>query len=366
MLAFAGLVAFGSQARAQVATTTTTSTSTSVTNTSATVSSTTTTSSNTTSTSSTTSTLPPALRCQAQLTRELGVLRGKVTACYTKSLQRRQFDRAGCIGRATAAYDKRTSALTKGGQCPSCVSSVSAQLRDRIVAEIPAGTASLDACSVNTAGGREAKRCAVKLRLTVKLAKRVGVCRNQQLKQEFARKTLVPETTCKGVSGLQSHLARITGCACIDGTIAGQAVATSASQDSAEAFCACPSTAAGPCDDNSACTNDWCDGNTCQHDNINENKPCAALDKCQVCRSGRCDAPACPSSECSIGTCDPATGQCGKTPTNEGTQCASDGKVCTKDLCLNGNCEHQTLICTTPPGGYVECIEPTGCHNPNP
>lgn len=84
------------------------------------------------------------------------------------------------------------------------------------------------------------------------------------------------------------------------------------------------------------------DGKSCS-----DNNACTNTDTCQggVCTPGT--AVACdPPSDCQQpGVCNPHTGLCEYLPEIDGTLCASDGDLCTVDLCEAGACVHTPRDC---------------------
>lgn len=101
----------------------------------------------------------------------------------------------------------------------------------------------------------------------------------------------------------------------------------------------------GLCDDGNVCTTDQCntDG-SCKHTKLSgplcdDGNVCTAVSECAagVCKGGstlNCDD----NDACSTDWCDPFTG-CNHKPTSEGN-CLDDGNACTQDVCTNGKCTH--------------------------
>jgi hypothetical protein len=101
------------------------------------------------------------------------------------------------------------------------------------------------------------------------------------------------------------------------------------------------------CDDDDACTSDTCVEGEC------------------VSTAVDCDD----DNECTADSCDPETG-CANTPVADGTACADDGNVCTRDVCRNGECVHLPIpgCCRTDDdcGPDQSCIDNVCEDNPDP
>jgi EGF domain len=107
------------------------------------------------------------------------------------------------------------------------------------------------------------------------------------------------------------------------------------------------------CDDGNACTDDTCDpGSGCKNQNnaaaCDDGNPCTSAD---TCRAGTCGSDvlvACPidtMDPCNVGSCELATGTCGKLPVPDGMAC-DDGSTCTlTDQCVAGACVGQGNVC---------------------
>ncbi|NOX57982.1 MAG: hypothetical protein GXP29_03880 [Planctomycetes bacterium] len=156
---------------------------------------------------------------------------------------------------------------------------------------------------------------------------------------------------------------------------------------------ATPANESGGCDDgdlctvNDACTNGTCAGaakdcssldgpctvgvcnpstGDCEVAPINEGGSCDDGDLCTVtdaCTSGVCVGAAMDCSgandDCNIGACNPGTGVCEPQPANEGNTC-SDGDLCTtNDACTNGVCAGDAVDCS---GLDDQCVQ--GACNP--
>jgi hypothetical protein len=117
--------------------------------------------------------------------------------------------------------------------------------------------------------------------------------------------------------------------------------------------------ALNPCDDGNACTDDSCESASgCVHQN--HNRPCDDGDACTLsdrCQDGQCQGSArdCRAFDgaCTVGACDPATGQCRAEFLPDDTRC-DDGDPCTQgDLCRQGQCVSGTDTCLE--GGGCGC-----------
>ncbi len=109
------------------------------------------------------------------------------------------------------------------------------------------------------------------------------------------------------------------------------------------------------CDDGNGCTVDKCAPSTGKCSSkpafpgmgCDDGKKCTGGDSCQngVCKSGILMS-CYDGSPCTADACDPATGDCKYTPTNDGALC-NDGNSCTiDDLCKGGKCvQSDTKIC---------------------
>jgi len=123
------------------------------------------------------------------------------------------------------------------------------------------------------------------------------------------------------------------------------------------------------CNDDNTCTDDSCNPLTgCEYENnsnsCDDGDACTENDVCVngVCQGTPivCDNP----DQCTVGVCDPATGNCIYIPIDDGSPCndgdpctfddvctagvcsgtpydCNDGKPCTIDICNGGSCEHE-------------------------
>lgn len=104
-----------------------------------------------------------------------------------------------------------------------------------------------------------------------------------------------------------------------------------------------PSCSAALCDDNNACTTDFCDSaGQCAHSTMS-------------CSDG---------NECTTDSCNPATG-CTFTAVAPGTLCRTDDNKCTNDVCsTNGQCSHPPLSCDDGNSCTADSCDPvSGCIN---
>gem|GEM_PF-5225515 len=111
----------------------------------------------------------------------------------------------------------------------------------------------------------------------------------------------------------------------------------------------------GACtDDGNPCTDDVCEAGVCVHINDDTNV-CSDGDACtnDACLAGACIGTPVDCSaldgDCTVGVCNPSTGQCQAQATNEGGACTDDGNACTDDVCQAGVCTHpnnDTNMCT--------------------
>ena len=136
------------------------------------------------------------------------------------------------------------------------------------------------------------------------------------------------------------------------------------------------------CDDGVKCTQDVCKGGVCAHFEIpgcGMPQPCQNDAQCEdgdlctfnACAAGICltSGVTCPAGEpCTVGTCDPKTGQCvlTKVPGCGGlcqvdNQC-NDGNLCTADVCKGGQCvSFPNVGCASPdPCVLASCNPKTG------
>lgn len=121
------------------------------------------------------------------------------------------------------------------------------------------------------------------------------------------------------------------GNACTDGDVCTAGVCGGAALDCSDLDGPC---SAGVCDPEAGCVaQPLDDGTTCDDESL-----CTSND---MCVAGACvgDAVECPDAgTCGTGICDPETGSCGIDPAPDGTAC-DDGSVCTDDeACLAGAC----------------------------
>jgi hypothetical protein len=119
----------------------------------------------------------------------------------------------------------------------------------------------------------------------------------------------------------------------------------------------CP--AGGPnCDDKNPCTNDGClSGGGCGHAPGRDGVACTAGNGAAgICSKGVCQDPLCQSSNpCQVATV--SNGACVTSNAPDGTPC-SDGLKCTeRDVCSNGTCQGQTVVCPAP----LACSGPPSC-----
>lgn len=105
------------------------------------------------------------------------------------------------------------------------------------------------------------------------------------------------------------------------------------------------------CDDDNPCTDDNCEEPFgCR--NVNHQRTCDDGDPCTLndaCSAGVCsgDAKRCEAAAdaCNVGSCDPETGACGRTPLPDGTPC-DDANGCThEDRCAAGSCGAELTSC---------------------
>jgi hypothetical protein len=109
------------------------------------------------------------------------------------------------------------------------------------------------------------------------------------------------------------------------------------------------------CDDGNVCTDDSCEGGTCQY--TDNTDPCDDGDACtagDTCSEGRCTGSPLTCDACFKGRCD---GSCH--PNKEGPECpdcavdcgctidtdCDDGDACTTDSCSGGVCSNEPLSC---------------------
>lgn len=104
----------------------------------------------------------------------------------------------------------------------------------------------------------------------------------------------------------------------------------------------------GLCDDGNVCTTDLCntDG-SCKHTKLSgplcdDGNVCTAVSECAagICKGGNtldCDD----NDACSTDWCDPFTG-CNHKPASDGS-CLDDGNACSQDVCANGKCTHPKM-----------------------
>ncbi len=108
------------------------------------------------------------------------------------------------------------------------------------------------------------------------------------------------------------------------------------------------------CDDGDPCTLGECDSSSgdCVYPPAPDSTPCDDGDPCTLddeCRDGVCVGGATPACEpdgdpCTKVECDPETGACSYPPTPDGTPC-DDGNLCTQvDVCIDGVCVGSDLI----------------------
>ena len=177
--------------------------------------------------------------------------------------------------------------------------------------------------------------------------------------------------TCDALTGLCSHLSVADGTACdadsdacthqdscANGTCTpGKPVPCKQPPEAChEAVCVSlgpsaficqtvPEAPKAPCDDANLCTaGDQCDGaGTCSG---------TAVPGC-CNKSSDCDD----GLACTVGVCDPTTGECSFAPAKDGSGCDADGDGCTKgDVCQASTCvPGAPVVC--PPGG-TGCLEP--------
>ena len=157
---------------------------------------------------------------------------------------------------------------------------------------------------------------------------------------------------------------------------------------------ACTSDAA--CNDGNPCTADSCVAGTCA--NVNTTDPCSDGDLCTIndtCSAGVCigtavpeggacdDGDACTINDtcqsdvcagtprdcssldgvCGAGVCNPTTGQCVVSPSNEGGAC-DDGNQCTEnDACLSGACVGDAVPPGTTCDDGLACTQNDACNN---
>ena len=100
------------------------------------------------------------------------------------------------------------------------------------------------------------------------------------------------------------------------------------------------------CDDENPCTDDTCDPQvaggcvcTANAEPCDDDNPCTNVD---VCATGTCAGSPVDCTlidgECGFGLCDPSTGTCVLSPSNDGGTC-DDGAACTEgDVCGRGSC----------------------------
>jgi hypothetical protein len=110
--------------------------------------------------------------------------------------------------------------------------------------------------------------------------------------------------------------------------------------------------------DANECTLETCDSATgqCVSKSVPDGTTCDDSDACtreDLCRQGQCVGTApviCEqdANECTVEKCDPATGLCGSLPVADGTTC-DDGDACTReDLCRQGECVGTTPVVCQP------------------
>lgn len=129
----------------------------------------------------------------------------------------------------------------------------------------------------------------------------------------------------------------------------------------------CPCSTAADCDDSNQCTVDVCDAGSarctytpsaCDDGNICTTDTCDPLTGCAHTGIPGCcttDADCVDPDPCYRGVCNRVTGNCSRTAQPLGTACASDGNVCTNDVC-NGS-----GTCTHPGTPGVACDDGLGC-----
>lgn len=120
------------------------------------------------------------------------------------------------------------------------------------------------------------------------------------------------------------------------------------------------------CEDDNACTADFCVAEQCQYSQLQEGAGCSDGDLCtvdDVCdANGQCVGTAKDCSAaggpCADGVCDPSTGECDVTPKQDGLDC-NDSLYCTEpDACLAGECVGTAVDCAdTDPCTRDECNE---------
>ncbi len=105
------------------------------------------------------------------------------------------------------------------------------------------------------------------------------------------------------------------------------------------------------CDDGNTCTADVCNAGYCEYTVLtgacNDGDLCTENDTCQgdVCVGTPVDCSSLDDA-CNVGTCNPVTGDCETTPTNEGGSC-DDNDLCTEnDICTTGVCSGTLIDCT--------------------
>jgi hypothetical protein len=134
----------------------------------------------------------------------------------------------------------------------------------------------------------------------------------------------------------------------------------------------CQASAAGRCDDGSACTTDSCQGALCAHAFCDGATRCCPDTGCaaECCTNQECDTD---DDLCTVGVC--TAGRCSQVPRcadgekccsgAEGATCGSccsaedcnDGVVCTVDACIEGRCFNAAGSCDH---GY-SCDPAVGC-----
>src|SRR5213079_763149 len=141
--------------------------------------------------------------------------------------------------------------------------------------------------------------------------------------------------TCDPATGRCSSPAKPDGAACNDGNACTQADTC----EPATGRCSSPVRPDGSaCDDGDACTHDdACEGGACGGVHV----LCVAADQCHT-----------------IGSCDPATGQCSNPAMPDGAAC-NDGNACTRtDTCQSGVCTGANPVTC---GGADSCHDAGTC-----
>ncbi len=127
----------------------------------------------------------------------------------------------------------------------------------------------------------------------------------------------------------------------------------------------------GPdCDDGNPCTADSCDPVVgCTNVSVADGVACDDGDACTTgdsCVSGACAAGSptmCAGDACNSGSCNPVTGACELTPTNEGGAC-DDTDVCTvTDVCTSGVCVGSGALPCDDSNACTDdsCVAGSGC-----